>query len=118
MSTDAPRDRVVVTLPTGVSVHPAAGSLEVRGPLGHVRRTFPGDALEVAVDGGAVTLTLKIPWNRKRSQALLHTWEAHLKNLGAGVTVGFVARMKVVAAHFPMKVAVKDQTLVIENFLG
>ena len=41
-----------------------------------------------------------------------------MKNLAVGVTDGFEARMKVVAAHFPMKVSVKDQTLVIENFLG
>ena len=41
-----------------------------------------------------------------------------MKNLESGVTKGFEAKMKAVAAHFPMKVAVKDSTLVIENFLG
>ena len=34
------------------------------------------------------------------------------------MTLGFQARMKIVAAHFPMKVQVKDSSLLIENFLG
>lgn len=38
--------------------------------------------------------------------------------MAQGVTHGFEARMKVVAAHFPMKVAVKEHHIVIENFLG
>ena len=35
-----------------------------------------------------------------------------------GVTDGFVYQMKVVYSHFPMKVSVKGNELVIENFLG
>jgi large subunit ribosomal protein L6 len=119
MSTDdALRDHVVLPIPKGVKVALHGRELSVQGPLGTAKRAFPHDALKLGVSGDEVTLTLTIAANRKRSQSLLHTWESHTKNLLDGVTKGFEAKMKAVAAHFPMKVAVKDTTLVIENFLG
>jgi large subunit ribosomal protein L6 len=119
MSTDdALRDRVTVPLPKGVTVNLHHTTLTVKGPLGSSSRGFPHEALRVEPSGDHLTLTLLIPANRKRAQSLLHTWESHAKNLIDGVTKGFEAKMKAVAAHFPMKVAVKDSALLIENFLG
>jgi len=76
------------------------------------------EPIEVHSAKGSVVLQLKIRADRKRSQALLRTWVAHVRNLARGLTVGVEARMKVVAAHFPMKVSVRGEELVIENFLG
>lgn len=119
MSTDdLERRHVTVPLPKGVTLAARAGRITVKGPLGQVVRPFPTEALDLAVTGDEATLTLTIPPNRKRAKALLHTWERHVGNLAYGVSTGFEAKMKVVAAHFPMKVQVKDSTLVIENFLG
>ena len=118
MSTETGRDVVEVTVPAGATIALKGHHLTADGPLGHIGRPFPSDALDLKVGEGTVTLRLKIPWNRKRAQALLHAWESHVKNLAGGVTRGFEAKMKVVAAHFPMKVAVKDRSLLIENFLG
>ena len=119
MSTDdLLRDHVVVPVPAGVTVALHAPTLKVKGPLGSTERPFPADALRLEIAPGQVTITLAIPANRKKAQALLHAWESHVKNLVDGVTKGFEAKMKAVAAHFPMKVAVKDSTIVIENFLG
>lgn len=116
MSTD--ESFVTLELPKGVRLRVDGNSLVADGPLGSARRPFPSDAVEVAVQGGTVTLTLKIPPHRRESRSLLHTWEAHVRNLAGGLTRGVEARMKIVAAHFPMKVAVKGEELVIENFLG
>lgn len=118
MSTEPVRDTARVEVPAGVKFFAGRGELRVEGPLGKVRRPFPSEALDFALTGSTATLTLKIPWNRREAQALLHAWEAHVRNLAGGVTHGFEAKMKVVAAHFPMKVAAKDGQLVIENFLG
>ena len=119
MSTDdALRDKVSVPLAKGVTLALHGSTLTAKGPLGSTSRPFPADALGLKVQGENAELVLKIPPNRRKAQALLHTWESHVKNLDAGVTKGFEARMKAVAAHFPMKVAVKDSSLVIENFLG
>ena len=118
MSTDESRDEASVPVPTGVKVAVHDSSVKVEGPLGKVSRPFPADALKLTVQKGAISLQLQIPGNRRRAQALLHAWEAHLKNMVGGVTTGFEAKLKIVAAHFPMKVSVKDHDLLIENFLG
>jgi large subunit ribosomal protein L6 len=118
MSSDAVRDSVTIPIPKGVTIKVADGKVSAKGSKVTLARPFPSDALALELSGGVVTLTLRIPPNRKKAKALLHTWEAHVKNLVVGVTDGFEAKMKVVAAHFPMKVAVKDGRLMIENFLG
>ncbi|MEM0129494.1 MAG: 50S ribosomal protein L6 [Thermoplasmata archaeon] len=109
---------VAVPVPPRVAVRQDGGRLVVEGPLGRVERRFPVGALSLEIRGAEAVLTLTLPPRRRASRALLRTWEAHLRNLVGGVTRGVEAKMKVVAAHFPMKVAVKGETLLIENFLG
>jgi len=109
---------VQVPLPAGVHARLEKDSLIVKGPHGEVHRPFPVGALRATIAPQSVTLTLLLPSERKLARALINTWERHIANMAQGVTTGFEARMKVVAAHFPMKVAVKDHSLVIENFLG
>jgi large subunit ribosomal protein L6 len=119
MSTDeALRNTVTIPLVKGATLKAADRTITAKGPLGTVVRPFPTEAIDFAVTKEGIVLTLKIPPNRKKAKALLHTWERHVANLVGGVTHGFEAKMKVVAAHFPMKVQVKDQALLIENFLG
>jgi len=110
--------RARVDLPKGVALTVHGRMLRAKGPLGTVERPFPSDVLDLAVEGTGATLTLRLPPERKRSRALLRTWVAHVTNLSGGVTRGVEARLKVVAAHFPMKVQVRGEELVIENFLG
>jgi large subunit ribosomal protein L6 len=107
-----------IAVPAGVTFELRGDKLHAKGPLGHVIRPFPKDALSLAQSGASVEIALKQPTNRKQSRSLLRTWAAHLRNLAGGLTAGVEAKMKVVAAHFPMKVQPKEQELVIENFLG
>ncbi len=109
---------VRVDLPAGVQARLEKEMLVVQGPHGEVHRPVPLGALRVTTEAGAVTLTLLLPSERKKARSLINTWERHVANMALGVTHGFEARMKVVAAHFPMKVAVKERSVVIENFLG
>jgi large subunit ribosomal protein L6 len=118
MSTDVERSREEIDLPKGVRLTLDGRVLKAEGPLGKVERPFPSDAIALSVTSGKATLELKVPAHRKRSQALLKTWAAHVRNLGGGLTLGVEARLKVVAAHFPMKVQVRGEELLIENFLG
>ncbi len=118
MSTDDVLGREVVEVPKGVAFTVVGRRLRAKGPLGEINRPFPSDALELDLAGSTATLVLRLPSHRKRSQALLRTWAAHLRIIGGGLTLGVEARLKVVAAHFPMKVQVKGDELVIENFLG
>jgi large subunit ribosomal protein L6 len=118
MSTDADRTQATVDVPSGVTLTVEGRTLTAKGPLGTAVRPFPADVLGLDVKDGVATLTLLLPPGRRASQALLGTWAAHVRNLVAGLTRGVEARLKVVAAHFPMKVSVRGSELVIENFLG
>ena len=118
MSTEPDRSHETVEVPKGVSFTVADRQLRAKGPLGSIVRPFPSDALELTSSKGVATLTLRLPSHRKRSQALLKTWAAHLRNLAGSLTLGVEARLKVVAAHFPMKVQVRENHILIENFLG
>jgi large subunit ribosomal protein L6 len=118
MSTEPDRGREEVAVPKGVTFALRDGRLTAKGPLGSVERPFPSGALAITPADGRVVLELTIPVERRHAQALLRTWAAHVRNLAGGLTRGVEARMKVVAAHFPMKVQVRGEELVIENFLG
>lgn len=112
------RTTATVALPAGIRVRLDGARVHVEGPRGRVDRPFPAEVMGLQIDAKALTLTLRLPAERKRAKALLNTWEAHLANLVGGVSRGCEARLKVVAAHFPMKVQAKEGRLVIENFLG
>jgi large subunit ribosomal protein L6 len=123
MSSDVQRppefeNRAGISLPPQVTARVDGATIVVQGPNGQIQRTFPTGGLEASTDAKEVTLALRTPARRRRSRALLHTWRRHVENMVLGVTQGFEARMKIVAAHFPMKVQVRDHGLVIENFLG
>ncbi len=118
MSTESDRRHAIIEVPKGVSFTVDGKILRAKGPLGAAQRPFPSDILELKVAKGTATLTLLLPPTRKASQALLGTWAAHVRNLAAGLTLGVEAKLKVVAAHFPMKVQVRGEELVIDNFLG
>jgi large subunit ribosomal protein L6 len=117
MSTDD-AGRAEVALPKGVTVAVSGRTLIATGPKGKLERPFPGDVLHLTSSAGSITLELGLPVHRKQSRALLRTWVAHLENIAGGLSRGVEARLKVVAAHFPMKVSVRGSDLVIENFLG
>jgi len=117
MSTDE-TGRATVEIPKGVTLTVDGRTLRAKGKLGTIVRPFPSDALVLTVQGTEVSLELRLPSHRKRSQALLRTWAAHIANIAGGLTQGVEARLKVVAAHFPMKVQVRGEELLIENFLG
>jgi large subunit ribosomal protein L6 len=120
MSTEStpPLGTLIVPLPAGVKVSLSGHKIVVEGPHGTLSREFPSEALTLTASASEAVLTLRLPPERKKAKALLHTWERHLGNLATGVTLGFEAKMKSVAAHFPMKLSVKEGRLLIENFLG
>ena len=105
-----------VDIPEGVSIDSSSSDVKVKGPRGELSRTFEHTAIkfEQADD------KLKIIGNnlRKKEKALIGTWNAHLSNMVKGVNQGFLYEMKIVFAHFPMKVTVKGKIVAIDNFLG
>jgi|TARA_B100000959_G_scaffold181729_1_gene190040 large subunit ribosomal protein L6 len=105
-----------IDLPEGVSVDSSNPDVKVAGPRGELSRHFEHPSIKFKQEENQ----LQIIGNklRKKEKALIGTWKAHLSNMVQGVNQGFLYEMKVVFAHFPMKVSVKGNTVSIANFLG
>jgi len=106
-----------VEIPDGVKVSVSGGSFEVTGPLGSVKRDLSFMPLvSFSVSGDKVVV--ETPGEKKRARMFLNTARAHVVNLIEGVTKGFRYRLEMVHVHFPMRLSVKDNEMVLENFLG
>ena len=103
-------------LPEGVSVDSSSPQVKVTGPRGELTRHFENSAINFEQKDGELKIIGKKL--RRKDKALIGTWKAHLANMIKGVNAGFKYEMKIVFAHFPMKVAAKGNTVTIDNFLG
>ena len=111
-------DQLVHTLklPEGVNVDSSGPEVKVTGPRGDLTRYFEHAAINFEQKDGEIKIIGKKL--RRKDKAMIGTWRAHLANMIKGVNSGFRYEMKIVFAHFPMKVAAKGNTITIDNFLG
>ncbi|MGI0074976.1 MAG: 50S ribosomal protein L6 [Nitrosotalea sp.] len=107
---------VSIPIPTAVKVSISHKILHVQGPLGKTRKTFKKIPVEVQVEGKNVLL--KSVGMRKRDYAIFKTAESIINTLIEGVQTGYTFKMKIVYAHFPITVKVKDGNIHVENFQG
>jgi large subunit ribosomal protein L6 len=114
----AAETRKTIEVPEGVKVNyeSALGKLTVTGQLGSLTRVFNHPRIKIESKKDVVSVVCDKPI--KKENALAGTWAAHISNMVKGVTSGFEYKMKIVYSHFPIKTHVKDNELIIENFLG
>ena len=70
----------------------------------------------MTIDGK--NIILKSLGDRKRDYAIFKTAESIINTLIKGVQTGYTFKMKIVYAHFPITVKVKDGHIHVENFQG
>ncbi|MEM3852214.1 MAG: 50S ribosomal protein L6 [Methanomassiliicoccales archaeon] len=104
-----------IKVPQGVNVSLEDGTLRFRGKEGELTRRFILGRIQVSV-GKTISLTLPSP--KRRELAVFNTVASEIRNAIEGVTGVYEYKLKTVYAHFPIKVQVKGDTVVIENFLG
>jgi len=105
-----------VELPDGVKAEIKEGVVVIEGPKGKLERKLYHPKISIEkIDNKIV---VKCEFARRKEKALVGTFAAHIRNMIKGVTEGFVYKMKIVYSHFPMKVSVKGDEVIIENFLG
>jgi len=105
-----------VKLPDGVKANLEGYLLYIKGPLGTVSKDFSKIPVNLKVDDNKVLIS--VPSSRRRHKAVLGTARSIVSNMVIGVTKGFTYKLKIVYAHFPITVRVKDKTVYIENFYG
>ena len=112
----AARIRIEIDIPQGANTKFDGTMLKVEGKQGKTERPFKNPKVSIVLQGKKIILETEFP--SKREKALIGTWEGHVNNMLVGVIKGFECKMKMVNAHFPMKVTVKGSDVIVENFLG
>lgn len=108
------KDRIPI--PNGVTVKITGRTVSVKGAKGELSRTFPTPRVELKTEDQAIVVRCDLP--RSREKAAVGAISSHLRNLIEGVQNGYEYKLKAVFAHFPLKLNVKGNEFVIENFLG
>ena len=104
-----------VEIPENVEVTVEGKRVSVKGPKGTLSRSFNAP-VNIILNGNIVRVEATFP--RKREKAMVGTVASHIRNMIIGVTKGFVYKLKIVYAHFPINVKVEGKKVLIENFLG
>lgn len=105
-----------IEIPEGLELGFEKDRLNVKGTKGEVSKTFKHPNIKLEVSKERITITSGI--ERKKTKAIMGTWNAIINNMFLGVTKGWKGEMKLVYSHFPVKLKVEENMLVIENFLG
>jgi large subunit ribosomal protein L6 len=105
-----------VELPQGVTAKVTERELVMKGPNGGATKVFQRIPVDIGVSGNQVVIT---PFTGKKKDVIsANTVSSIVRGMVHGVTKGYEYKMKVVFAHFPVTVKVKDDTVVVENFMG
>ncbi|MBX8631900.1 MAG: 50S ribosomal protein L6 [Thermoplasmata archaeon] len=105
-----------ITIPAGVSASLSGDTVSVRGKAGEVRKRFDFGRIDTRASASKLVLSIDMP--SKAELAKLNTIVSEIKTMMEGVLNGYEYRLRIVYAHFPIKVQVKGQEVIIENFLG
>jgi large subunit ribosomal protein L6 len=105
-----------IAIPGGVTVSMDGNTVKVKGPRGELSRNFAYPRVIIAIGEGVVSVSSEYP--RTKDKAMVGTFAAHVRNMIRGVTEGYIYTLKIVFSHFPMKVAVKDNRVEINNYMG
>lgn len=105
-----------VEAPASVTIKKEGNLIEVKGPLGTVKKDFTKLPATVTVQGNMITI--KPYGTRKRDLAITNTARSIIGGMIKGVEKGYTYKLKIIFAHFPISVKVKGKEVHIENFFG
>ncbi len=109
--------KLEIALPEGVKASMEGHTFVMSGKMGTSKRIFDSPFAIVGISGGN-KVTVENQKDNRRGKRVFETYAAHIMNMIKGVTKGFRYEMQVVQGHFPTKVNVKGNQILIENFLG
>ncbi len=110
----------IIEIPSNVQVSVSKDKkVLVEGPKGKLERDF-SHARSINIEKENNELKIFAHFPRKKERALLGTIKGHIGNMIKGVTEGFIYKMKIVYAHFPITVEIDDKSgwVYLQNFLG
>lgn len=106
----------IIEIPKGISASLKEGELSLKGPRGSVSKKFIYEYTRIELVEGKIRIYTTR--EKKSDIAVVGTWKSIINSMFIGVTKGYVYTMKIVYAHFPVKVTVKGNEIILDNFLG
>jgi len=91
-----------VVVPSGVEVAQAAGEISIKGPMGTLKQSLPGD---VSVVREGDSLLCKAQNNSTQANAMSGTLRALLANMVQGVSKGFERKLNLVGVGYRAQAA-------------
>jgi len=105
-----------IGVPEGVNVQLVKSQVTISGPNGQLSRRLFHPRVGIRLADNEVVVFCEFP--RTKEKALVGTFTSHIKNMIHGASQNFEYNMKIVYSHFPMKVNVRGDKFVIDNFMG
>lgn len=117
-SSKSPKPEIITNLqvPVGISITEANKIVTVNGKLGNISKDFTRLPATLLIEGD--NITIKPYGRRKKDLAIANTARSIIANMIKGVNQGFEYKLKIIYAHFPIAVKVKDNLVFVENFFG
>ncbi|MDQ3837966.1 MAG: 50S ribosomal protein L6 [Thermoproteota archaeon] len=110
------KEKAEVIIPENVRIHKEGHIIVVTGNKGTIRKDLHKIPAKINVTERSVTIE---PAGRRKSDlAVTNTAKSIITNMFKGVEKGFVYKLKIVFAHFPISVKVKGREIHVENFFG
>ena len=103
-------------IPEGVEFRKDEEFLIAKGPKGDLKKLFKHPQIKVSINDKKIEI--KSDSERRKTKAIMGTWEVLVKNMALGVSKGYEAEVKLLHSHFPAKLELKDNKLLVSNFLG
>ena len=105
-----------VEIPNGVNISIEDGKIYIKGPKGEKYRNINNRNIIVEIRENKIIF--KAYFSSKKIIRDMNTMISHIKNDIEGVTKGFVYKLKGVSIHFPLKLRLQNNKLIIENYIG
>jgi large subunit ribosomal protein L6 len=110
------KEKAEVAIPENVKIQKQGHIIVVTGHKGTIRKDIHKLPAEITVTDSSVSI--EPTGKRKSDLAVTNTAKSIITNMFKGVEKGFVYKLKIVFAHFPISVRVKGKEIHVENFFG
>merc|ERR1712085_91615 len=112
-----------IDIPEGVTVVIKAREVTVTGPRGTLHKSFKFIKIDIKTVGPKDAhnkVRAELWFGNRKGLACIRSVTSAISNMMTGVTKGYEYKMRMVYAHFPINISIKDDGKVVDihNFLG
>ncbi len=106
--------KIEIDIPEGAQIEINEQEIKVKKGNKEIKKNLP----RVELSKGENKIIIKTKRSTKREIKQAKTANAHIKNMLKGLEDNFIYRLQICSLHFPMNISVKDNYVIIKNFLG